>query len=295
LNIDFSQMMHDFNIPHVQSNEWVNITCPFCEDHGQHGGLNTLGGYYNCFRCGGHSVVHLLSELFTMPHYEITKLLEQYSGSIALRKKIAVKSNAKKIVLPCAELNARCRKYLYSRNFDPDILQEKYHLTGATVSGEWAGRLIIPMYYQGSIVSFQGRALLSKRRCKALQILRYKTLSHEQSVIDPKSILYNLDNCKEDYIIVTEGASDVWRWGDNCAATLGTSVTREQLLLLLKYEKICIIFDPELEAQKRAEKLGNALRGLGAPEVWVYNTEKKYDIGDSSNEEIKALKKEMGI
>jgi DNA primase len=156
--------------------------------------------------------------------------------------------------------------------------------------------LIIPIYYQNKLVSFQGRSLLNKKRCKKLGVLRYKTLNKEKSIIDPKHILYGLNYCKKDYIVITEGAPDVWRWGDNCAATLGTSVTDEQKNIILKYDRIIIIFDPEKEAQERALKLGNELNTIDSKKrIEIINTEAMYDLGDSSEKEINNLKKKVGI
>ena len=273
--------------------------CPYHEngDRGYKGGLNNDGEYYTCWVCGGHDIKKVLSDILELSYKETEIVLEQYSTDISIRKKLnKKKQSVSKVVLPIKELDYRCRKYLTNRNFDSNYLQSKYKLCGSTLSGEWAGRLIIPIYYQNKLVSFQGRSLLNKERCKELNILRYKTLSKELSIIDPKSILYGLDYCKEKYIVITEGAPDVWRWGDNCAATLGTSVTDEQKNIILKYDRIIILFDPEKEAQERALKLGNELNTIDSKKrIEIINTEAIYDLGDSSEKEITNLKKKVGV
>lgn len=299
--IDFVQLCRDYGIDYrIDVQGWTNIFCPYHGngDRGYKGGLNNEGGFYHCWTCGGKDVKKVLSDILELSYREIEKVLEQYSTNVSIRTKLnKKKQSASKVILPMEGLmDMRCHKYLLKRNFDPDYLQSKYKLCGATLTGEWAGYLIIPIYYKNKLVSFQGRSLLNKERCKELGILRYKTLSKERSIIDPKSILYGLDDCKENYIIVVEGAPDKWRFGDNCAATLGTSVTDEQKNIMLKYDRIIIIFDPEKEAQERALKLGNELSLIDSKKkVEVIDMEKNYDIGDSSEKEIRRLKKELGI
>ena len=298
--IDFIQLCRDYGIDYrIDVQGWTNVFCPYHSngDRGYKGGLNNKGGYFHCWQCGGQDVKKVLSDILEISYHEAGSLLEQYSTDISVRTKLNKKKiSASKIDLPMAELDTRCKKYLAGRNFDSDYLQEKYKLCGATLAGEWAGRLIIPIYYKNKLVAFQGRSLLSIERCKELGVLRYKTSSKERSIIDPKSILYGLDDCKEKYIIVVEGAPDKWRFGDNCAATLGTSVTDEQKNIMLKYDRIIIIFDPEKEAQERALKLGNELNLIDSKKkVEIIDMEKNYDIGDSSEKEIRCLKKELGL
>lgn len=298
--IDFVQLCRDYGIDYrIDVQGWTNIFCPLHSngDRGYKGGLNNEGGFYHCWTCGGHDIKSILSDILELPYREVEKILEQYSTYISIRTKLNKKNkSASKVILPMEGLNKQCKRYLLKRNFDPDYLQSKYKLCGATLTGEWAGRLIIPIYYKNKLVSFQGRSLLSKERCKELGILRYKTLSKKQSIIDPKHILYGLDNCNKKHIIVVEGAPDKWRFGDNCAATLGTSVTDEQKNIILKYDRIIIIFDPEKEAQERALKLGNELNLIDSKKkVEIIDMEKDYDIGDSSNKEIRRLKKELGL
>lgn len=300
MQIDFVSLCRDYGIKYNNETEgWVNIECPICHhsgDRGFKGGLNIPGGYFHCWNCGGRNINNVLSKLLSIPYHEVDKILEQYSGTVSIREKLnKKKSLVHHLKLPIDTLDSRCKRYITIRNFDPDYIAEKYKVVGMTLTGEWAGRLIIPIFYKGKLVSWQGRSLLSKRKCAEMEILRYKTLGIEQSVVDPKSILYNIDNCKEDYIIIMEGAFDVWRWGDNAVGTLGTSTTNEQKALMIGYKRIIILFDPEKEAQERAHKLGNELKALSGKDVEIVDTELLHDPGDMSEKEIVALKKELQL
>jgi len=300
MQVDFASMCRDYGIKYKQEVDgWINIECPICHhsgDRGFKGGLNIAGGYFHCWSCGGNNINTVLRELLSVQYHEIDSILEQYSGAISIREKLNVKKSlVHHLKLPITTLDSRCKRYITIRNFDADYIAEKYKVVGMTLSGQWAGRLIIPIFYNGKLVSYQGRSLLSKRKCAEMEILRYKTLSIEESIIDPKSILYNLDNCKKDYIVIMEGAFDVWRWGDNAAGTLGTSTTDAQKRLMINYKRIIILFDPEDEAQARAKKLANELQAIGGNIIEVVNTELGHDPGDMSEEEIMELKKELRV
>jgi DNA primase len=302
MQIDFIQLCRDYNIKYtLLVDDWVNIECPICRHSGTRGfkgGLNISGGYFHCWSCGGHRLDTVLTELLGIEFHEVDNIIEKYSGQVSIRKKLnkPLQNKVGKIELPMDYLSNRGKEYLIKRHFDPEYIEQKYKVTGPTVAGFWAGRLIIPIYYNNRIVSFQGRSILSKEACTRLNILRYMTLSKEESIIDPKTILYNLDNCKSDYLILVEGAFDCWRFGDNCAATLGTSTTPKQhILLATLFKTIYILFDPEKEAQERANKLANQLVVLRKINVEIINTELDHDPGDMTEKEIYNLKKELGI
>ena len=151
-------------------------------------------------------------------------------------------------------------------------------------------RVIIPIIdTDGRICSYQGRAY-------AGQDLRYKTLSIEKSLVDPKKMLFNLNNCNKDYVVVTEGPMDTIKWGDGACATLGTSVTEAQIQLLTEYKKVFIIFDSEEAAQKRARKLADRVSALGVKEVSVIDLEdpESKDLGGMDYRQISKIKEELG-
>lgn len=298
MQIDFPQLFRDYGIEYSQDTPgWTNVNCPYHDngDRGFKGGFNNSSGYYNCWNCGNTKLETILSDILSLEYYEIKNILNQYTNEVSIIKKLNKKESVSKIELPIETLNNRCKRYLISRNYDPDYLHEKYKIAGMTLVGNWAGRLIIPIFYNSKLISWQGRSLYSKQKCKELNILRYKTLNKNQSVIDPKSVLYNIDNCKNDYLILVEGSFDCWRIGDNCAATLGTSYTPEQKSLMIKYKRIIILFDPEKEAQERAIKLGKELNILGMNNVEIIDNELGHDPGDMSDKEVLKLKRRLRI
>ena len=188
------------------------------------------------------------------------------------------------------------RKYLENRGFDIDYLRSKFHIRGGGLCGEWAYRILIPIYYNKELVSWVGRSILNKKQLEELKIPRYKNLSIEQSVINSKTIFFNLDSCNRDSVILVEGSFDVMRMGDNTICSLGTSVTPEQQLFLAsKFKKVFIAFDNEPGAQNKAKHLGMNLSSVGMKVEVVNICEdfNKNDPGDLTAEEVIKIKTEL--
>jgi DNA primase len=182
------------------------------------------------------------------------------------------------------------------RNFDPYYLTDTYKIKSGGIIGDYSFRIIIPIFYKNILVSFQARSIYSKEKCSELDILRYKNYSIELGLVNIKHILYNLDNCLEDWVVVVEGVFDCWRLGPkNIAATMGTSMSIQQINLLAKrYKKVIFLFDNEKQAQSRARKYGSELSSLGV-EVEIFNPEFEHDPGDYTKEEELFCRKELNL
>jgi len=257
---------------------WVGVRCPFCSDHSNHGGFNVVRGSYSCWRCGGHDIESVIMELLHVSFSRARQLVEEYSvhGQIfrAMNRKQA---RAKSVTMPGDPLTEFHRKYLQSRGFDPDYIQKKYGVLGTGPVGPFKLRIMIPIIYHGSVVSYTGRDITGK------QLIRYKSLGIEESVINPKHVLYNIDNCRRDWVCLVEGCLDVWRMGDDFCAGLGTQLTDQQIRLLSNYRTVVILFDPEREAQQKAERYASVLSSLGV-RVFVVDTESEEDPGAMSDD-----------
>jgi len=261
---DARAFLRDNGVPYFEEGEnvspgWVAIRCPLCSDHSNHGGFNLSGGYYSCWKCGGHPVEEVIVSLLHISWTQAESIIRDYSAATLvhsiLNKKKEPRSSS--VSLPGESLEKYHRKYLISRGFDPDYIERKYQVRGTGLAGEYRLRIIIPIIFHGQVVSFTSRDITEKQK------IRYKTLSVERSVMNPKYVLYNLDNCKKDWVAVVEGPFDVWRMGDNFVAGLGTQLTDQQLRLLTTYKKVVFLFDSEPDAQKRAEKYASAIGSLG--------------------------------
>lgn len=279
----------------------MNVECVYCtsSSHSKHLGFNLADGHCTCWKCGGHRVTLALGRLLAIPSGEVTDVLAQYESRSyvlnCLNKRIPL---AKHLELPTDTFTFAERKYLLSRNFSPRYLHEKYGVAGGGISGEWKYRIIIPLVIKGKVVSWTGRTILSKKKADELKIPRYKNLSIEESCVNPKTSLFNLDNCNKSSVILTEGAFDVMRFGDNSICCFGSAITEEQISVIVdRFDKVFILFDNEPDAQKKAKRYGMQIASMGV-EVEVVNAYEdfnKNDGGELTPDEAETIKKELGL
>ena len=299
--MNFVKLFNDYNVEYdTRVNKgWTNVTCPFCDDKTFNGGFNNAGDYYHCWKCGGHNFKQALARTVNIPFNEVDTLIEQYAGRNSVLNTLNKKqAKATKLTLPTDTFTSAERKYLKERNFSPKLLHEKYKIVGGGITGSWKYRIIIPLVLNGKIVSWTARTILSKQQQQKLKIPRYKNLSIEQSVVDPKSVLYNLDHCEDKIAVLTEGAFDVIRMGDGFFCSFGTELTQSQISMIKqRFEKVFIMFDNEEEAQAKARKFGLQIASIGVEVELVdcYGDFNKNDAGELNEKEVQIIRHELGL
>jgi len=143
---------------------------------------------------------------------------------------------------------------LISKNYSLDSLIN-LGLTTENSSDFFQNRIIFPIWnLNGETVAFSGRIYNTKDSSKYVN-------TKETSIFKKGQILYNYHNVKEVLkknreVIIMEGFLDVIRASsigiNNCVASLGTSVTKEQVSLLKKMtDNVLICFDGD-EAGRNA-------------------------------------------
>lgn len=283
------QFFEDFNIPIPGGKNttpgWINIQCPFCTDTSNHLGFNIKENYFNCWKCindngtGYHSIYDVIKKL--VPNENINYILKTYNFKTEITEKINKKKNKNiEIKLPGGKLKSYHNNYLLDRGFNPNYLETKYKLVGTNHLGDYKYRIIAPIYFQGKLVSYQGRDITGQSE------QRYKACSKDKEIIHHKHILYNLDNCKKDFVVVTEGITDVWRLGDNSCCTFGKGYRKEQLLLLRKFKRVFVFFDPDEAGIRASRKLCNELDSIG---IEAFQISHNTDPGEMTKKEVKNL------
>jgi hypothetical protein len=290
---DIVSFCQDFQIPYgktgIVSRGRIGLPCPSkgINDIELHAAFNPASNSIYSWVIGAIPLKDYLE--FAAPGVPFHKLLKDYSTDFDYIERLQHKENAKVLEYNFKPLGKVARKYLANRGFNVDELEEKYKFREGGIIGDFAYRVIIPvMDEKGKVLTYQGRSYAGDK-------IRYKTLAIEKSLVDPKSVLFNLQNCKKDWVCVVEGPLDALKWGDDCCATLGTSTTEAQVQLLTKYKKVVILFDSEETAQARAKKLAANASALGVPEVLVVDLETEKDLGAMSYEAANSLKKELGL
>lgn len=299
--INFKKLFQDAHIPiRNEGKNWINICCPYCKDPVDthfNGGFNMISPHFNCWRCGSHSWYETLATVLHIDVHQVNLYVSSYKY-VPSKDEIKKVAKGENLNLPGFHLSQGEKEYLVNRGFNVNYLIDKFHIRGGGIAGDWSYRILIPIYFNKVLVSWTGRSILTREQIKEYDIPRYKNLSIEQSVINPKEIFFNLDNSTKDSVIIVEGPFDVLKMGNDTICSLGTSTTREQELFLKKrYKKVFICFDNEPSAQKKAHKLGMNLVSIGM-EVEVVNICEpfnKNDPGELEWKEILYIKKELGF
>ena len=287
---DAAQFCEDYNIeywPEGSKNVgtgWIGIQCPFCGDTSNHLGIEIETGKCVCWKCGGKKLTDVIW-YFTKDKNK-QDIIDKYSWLFSHQP---VKKNIKrKLNIPGKRpLIQKYKEYLTKRNFDPEYLEQKYDLRYGEPYTKYEYRLIIPVYYEKNIVSYQTRRVFEDNS------IRYKNCSNEESIIENKKICYNLDNCKMNKAIALEGVTDVWRIGDNSFATFGTSFTDEQLILINKiFDRVYWLYDPGEESTEKAKQAAYKLSATGV-NVEIIQVDGINDPGSMSESDVIHLIKEL--
>lgn len=309
---DAIRFCRDFNIPFIPpgasesgkvSAGWIGVSCPNpnCSRNNQsdYGGFNIPGGYYSCWNCGGHKLQTVIRWFLKVGNHEAQNLVYNYSGtgmmSSALNIKKKKAGQVSKVEIPGSKLLKKHRDYLRGRNFDPDFLIEKYDLraignkTNSALEREYKNRIIIPIYNRhGKIISYQGRDV------SGISKIRYKGCHIDRSVLNYKHTLYGWPYAVEEQCALVEGVVDQWNMGDGFLCTFGTALTEFQIREISSFKRIFILFDPEVNAQKLAEKTANKLASLNR-EVEIVNIGSDCDPGELKQSDVKYIRRELGF
>ncbi len=281
------QFCEDHNIDYAKSGRyyrkgWTNIRCPFCKSSKHTLGIHHRNKRTTCYKCGGKNIHNVIWNLVGRPHH----IIKKYTTEDTLDPEIKMSSVCQ---LPsCTSLTHKHSEYLIDRNFDPHEISFLYNVVSAKKQTDYYDRILIPIYYNGVIVSYQGRDVTNKSD------LKYMACKEKDEVIKHKHILYNLDNCG-DKVLVLEGVTDVWRIGNNSVATFGTGYTPYQVIILSKFKQVFIAFDSGAEAQEQADKLYYDLTCLGTSTEVIDINGDFSDPAKMSNKEAKYLKKTLDI
>ena len=294
--IDLLPLLNEIGIQPGSSKQassgWINVVCPFCSGHyGHHLGFNIKGQYFNCWRCGYKSNIKAISGLAKVNFSEAKSLINKYTITGLTQEKEISHEKPSKIILPkySLPLGKRHKKYLEKRGLNPDKIEKEYGLLGTDKRSNYPWRIIIPITINGVIVSWHSRDITG------LSETPHKACPQNREVIPHKSIIYAYDQSQGPSAVIVEGVFDALKLGPGAVATFGISVQREQVLFLMeKFKKVYILFDPEKEAQKRAENLCRQLNEV--IEAYIIDWEwEASDPAELSKTETKKLMTELGF
>ncbi len=294
---DFEKCLSDNNIPlfYTGSNVgkgWIGTNCPFCidGDRGGHLGINKTSKIYSCWKCKSKGGMYsLVKKLF--PNENIEKILQKYSSNATLTTFVSkIKNTGNSCTLPkgaTQKILPLHKKYLLSRNFQPEQLYKDFNLRSTGISSGWGYRIIIPITLQNRMMSYVGRDVTGKA------LIRYKAVPIEQSIRDTKSLIYNIDSAT-DRLILVEGATDVWRIGQGCGASMGAALTPEQILQITSrnFQKVFVLYDSDTTGKIEGLKFGQILSQYVETEI-INLPDGIHDPGELCKEDVGVLRKQI--
>lgn len=273
----------------------VNIHCPFCDDPSQHLGLSIKPDrpYWGCWRCktAGKHPYHLVLNLLGHDRKAAAAAIaEQQEGTEVpdafdtlftpkpytkvkeVRTEKAMPPGFRRLAATKSVFAATYLEYLRQRHFPNPLLTSIMGDLHYSLIGDYAGRIILPVYVEGRLVSWVGRKIVESGKAP-----RYKT----EDSGDLKRCLANMDrlemeeNPHKKVMLVGEGPFDYLKLEALLAdcqcvstCTFGTAWTESQLMLLARYARkyghTFVVYDKE--ARMEGMRLVSALREVSGTE-----------------------------
>lgn len=246
LDVSFKQAGEHSNI----RSGWIGTDCPWCGSVGKfHLGFNIDSYWTSCWQCGSHSLASALIQITGRRPAAVYKLVEQLDRWLT-RDQIQEKSTGTYQPPKAGPLQEPHKRYLRSRQFDPDRLERIWSLQGTGPVGELSWSLLAPIEHRGEPVSWVTRSIHPTGR--------YRAAGPNRERIHHKHLLYGED-LAHNAVIVCEGPADCWKIGPGAVATFGVRVTQQQTIRISKFPVRAICFDNESAAQARARRLAAEL------------------------------------
>jgi len=271
---DIKAVLEEINVPYSESgknvsNGWIGVLCPMpgCGDQSNHMGLHLSSPVVSCYNCGakGNYLTYLAAELGSWN--KAIEIIQKHTPRELKLNQIQKESNSVLYVNLPEEASKKPKKrhinYLKNRGFNPKKLDVMYDLHYCGDYGEWANRIIVPIYKHNKLITFTSVDVAES------SYLRYKHLSKEKSIIHCKNHLYGIEQCTSNVLIVVEGYFDKLRIGPGAVCTFGTIVTPEQKRMMIKFSKVIIVFDGDKAGRIAGKKLANDISAFTETELIV--------------------------
>jgi DNA primase len=268
---------------------WVNITCPFCDDHGYHLGINVYHEYTTCFKCGWHWLPKTISTILNVGLKKAQRVIREHSSATDDKQQTVIQAD--ELILPSEfkPLSELHYNYLRSREFGPSTART-WRLLATGIHGSYSHRIIAPIYLDGVLVSYQGRDITERSP------LRYKACEGQHEVCPHQHTLYGIDEAKSNSVIIVEGITDVWRVGPGAVSCFGIEWSTQQARMIAsRFKRFHILFDNEEQAGEKAYSLYQYLTSQGLDGEIVTLPESVNDPAELTYAQVLYVRKELGI
>jgi len=269
-DFDMILFLSEYDISYTETGKnigagWIGIeTCPFCECTGNHFGLKLETNTGSCWVCGETgNAPKIVQALLNESWGEVYRIMNGFMDSDRVIPESPEHGDA---VLFPDNIQNMCKAacdYLRGRRFNPEEMIKKYKIKSTAGNSylkmedkKWNFnyRVMIPIVMERTIVAYTGRSYVGADP-------KYMNSPTESCIIPPASCIYNIDSVK-DKVILVEGITDVWRFGNETAAMMGVKFTKEQVEYLgsMRISEAYVMFDEG--ATDNARELAMALTSV---------------------------------
>ena len=241
----------DTQIKHTNHPDEIHICCPICDESRYRLYINTANGLCYCHNCNFKgTVVNLIQHVEKVPYTKALFIFDQVKGNMVLptdvvhslewkwligepepiKQAIPLPSECQSLLTSKQIMAHKAVQYLESRGITEDQISQ--HKMGWCGYGDYANRVIIPIYERGTLKFWVARAISKKSKMKE------KSPSNKEYQWSKSEVVFNLDNAARKYhtAVISEGIFDALSWGDIGISLLGKELYDEQLRTLLSYK-----------------------------------------------------------
>lgn len=298
-NLDYEALLTDLGIDGNMYRGEIWCSCPLPDGNHARGdrsasfSVNVTDdrkiGLYNCFACGGGTIIELVAILKNITYKEAEEWVKQFSdGGVILDEEVWRRQimrnleQAEEDEEPMPEFDPKeltpyrfVHPWMLKQGMTPEAV--KHFQVGYSHE---RNSVFFPHWWKGKLVGWQERFLTP------VDNKRYANTPH----FPKRNTVFNLDEVRGDCAIVVEApktAIVLWGWGfKNAVATFGASVTPEQVQALWKFRRVYLWFDNDKAGRNALETTTKYMRNVC--DVWVvpFVEKEKGDAADLEQHEV---------
>ena len=277
---DWIRQRVDSSIRYTGSGSEIHICCPVCGETRYRLYINLTTGQVYCHNCQFKgTVINLIQFIEGISYTAARERFNIFKGNIilpdnvedALEKRLMRRGvpEVQKRSVPLPEefqlissstnmVAQRAERYLAKRGITRKQIDQ--HHIGVCATGQYANRIIIPLYQEGELKFWVARAMSSEAK------LKERSPSSSFYQYSKSEVIFNLDQAANKYhsAVISEGIFDALSWGSIGISLLGKSLYDAQFNLLLSYRDqlsdglyVALDADAERDAMVMAEVLSS--------------------------------------
>lgn len=277
---DWLESNVDDNLKYTGNGKEVHFNCVVCGESRHRMFVNLSSGKVHCHNCGYSSnIIGLIQWVEGVSWTRANEIFKDVKGTLILPESVTreltqnvfkgERRDLQKRPIPLPEeysllnpehTNISTKKALRYLTHTRKITKNQIvsHKFGYCSSGEYKGRVIIPITENGELRFWVARAVSSEAKMKE------KSPSNEEYQISKSEVIFNIDRAAKKYhsIVISEGIFDALSWGDIGVSLLGKTLYQEQLNILLDYRNLLtepIYIAIDYDARNKATEMAQIL------------------------------------